>query len=63
MFVRTRYLLHLSIRILLGRMAFPLPPNTLLQWDDDLSVRLAVVFITSAATATWVFLVALGRPD
>ena len=26
-FVRTCYLLHLSVRILLGRMAFPLPPN------------------------------------
>ena len=29
MFVRTRYLLRLSIRILLGRMAFPLPPNNM----------------------------------
>ena len=28
-FVRTRYLLRLSVRIPLGHMAFPLPPNTL----------------------------------
>ena len=27
MFVHTRYLLRLSVRILLGRMAFPLPPK------------------------------------
>ena len=61
-FVLTRYLLRMSVRILLGRMAFTLPTNTLLQWDDDLSVRLTIVFSTSAAPATCVFLVALGNP-
>ena len=34
-FVCTRYLLRLCVRILLGHMAFPLPPKTLLRWDDD----------------------------
>ena len=62
MFVCMRYLLCLSVRILLGYMAFPLPPNTLLRWDDGLSVRLAIVFSTSEATATCIFLVALGWP-
>ena len=58
--VRTRYLLLLSVRILIGRMAFPLPPNTLLRWDDDLLVRLDIVLSTSRATVNYVFLVALG---
>ena len=62
MFVCKRYLLRLYVRIIIGHMAFPLPPNTLLRLDDDLSVRLAIVFSTSAATATCVFLIALGRP-
>ena len=34
-FVRMRYLLRLSVRIPIGHMVFPLPPNTLLRWDDD----------------------------
>ena len=61
-FVRTRYILHLSVCILLERMAFHLPPNTLLRWDDGFSVRLVIAFSDSAATATCVFLLALGRP-
>ena len=34
-FVRTRYLLRLSVPVLLLYMAFLLPTNTILQWDDD----------------------------
>ena len=48
-FVRTRYLICLSIRTLLGRMAFPLPPNTLLLhgvFEDRKSVEHTMYYNT-----------------